>query len=66
MPRQRSRAVVKRSAKAMANWFIAAIHSIKREQRSKDPEAPKELQHLMICFDGDPCYEFLCTDFTVC
>jgi hypothetical protein len=25
----------------------------------------EELQHLMICFDDDPCYEFICTGFSV-
>jgi hypothetical protein len=34
--------------------------------QSKDSEAPKELEHLMIFFDDDPCYEFLCTDFMAC
>ena len=27
------------------------------------PQAPKEPQHLMICFDDGPCYEFICIDF---
>jgi hypothetical protein len=26
--------------------------------------APKELQHLMICFDDGPCYEFICVGFS--
>lgn len=26
---------------------------------------PKNLQHLMIYFDGGPCYEIICTGFTV-
>jgi hypothetical protein len=25
----------------------------------------EELQHLMICFNDDPCYEFICTGFSV-
>ena len=26
---------------------------------------PKELQHLMICFDDDPCYEFICVGYRI-
>ncbi|SPE54238.1 hypothetical protein SBV1_1780003 [Verrucomicrobia bacterium] len=26
---------------------------------------PKELQHLMICFDDGPCYEFICVSFSL-
>ncbi len=25
--------------------------------------SPKEFQHLMICFDDGPCYEFICVEF---
>lgn len=27
--------------------------------------SPRDLQHLMICFDDGPCYEFICRDFKV-
>jgi len=30
---------------------------------SKSSQTPKELQHLMICFDDGPCYEIICTSF---
>jgi hypothetical protein len=26
---------------------------------------PRDLHHLMICFDDGPCYEFICSKFTV-
>ena len=26
---------------------------------------PKDLQHLMVCFDDGPCYEIICADFAV-
>jgi hypothetical protein len=26
-------------------------------------QAPKELQHLMICFDDGPCYEIICVGY---
>ena len=26
-------------------------------------QSPKELQHLMICFDDGPCYEIICVGF---
>ena len=32
---------------------------------SRQPGPPKEFQHLMICFDDGPCYEFICTGFRV-
>ncbi len=28
-------------------------------------KAPTELQHLMVCFDDGPCYEFICAGFRV-
>jgi hypothetical protein len=30
---------------------------------SKASQAPKDLQHMMICFDDGPCYEFVCVSF---
>jgi hypothetical protein len=40
-------------------------------QKNSDPYyrgregVPRKLQHLMICFDDGPCYEFICVDFKV-
>jgi Xaa-Pro aminopeptidase len=28
-------------------------------------KSPTELQHLMVCFDDGPCYEFICAGFRV-
>jgi hypothetical protein len=39
-------------------WLNAAM-----KVYSKPSQAPGELQHLMICFDDGPCYEFICTSF---
>ena len=35
--------------------------SAKRYRTSRQP--PRKLQHLMICFDDDPCYEVICVSF---
>lgn len=34
-------------------------------QAANSRRSPSELQHLMICFDDGPCYEFICTAFRV-
>jgi|SRR5581483_4637163 len=34
-------------------------------QTANSRRSPSELQHLMICFDDGPCYEFICTGFRV-
>lgn len=34
-------------------------------QNAGSRRSPIELQHLMICFDDGPCYEFICTGFRI-
>jgi len=34
-------------------------------QSASARKSSRELQHLMICFDDGPCYEFICTGFQV-
>jgi len=41
-------------------WLIDLLDTYKKGRQSKST-----LQHLMICFDDGPCYEFICVDFSI-
>jgi hypothetical protein len=41
--------------------WLAEIHKI----AANNPRSAKDLQHLMICFDDGPCYEFICTGCSI-
>jgi hypothetical protein len=43
--------------------WLAAVNQNYHEYHKNMPPAPKTLQHLMICFDDGPCYEFICESF---
>jgi hypothetical protein len=43
----------------MTPWLIHSLDSNKKFSAMQK----KDLQHLMICFDDGPCYEFICADF---
>jgi hypothetical protein len=45
---------------------LGASQWLAETQKINTRISPKELQHLMICFDDGPCYEFICTGFRVC
>jgi hypothetical protein len=41
--------------------WLADFHKIAGDSR----RSSKDLQHLMICFDDGPCYEFICTGYKI-
>jgi hypothetical protein len=43
--------------------WLAEVKANSSAYYTKRQGAPKELQHLMICFDDGPCYEFICIGF---
>lgn len=43
-------------------WFEEVVERSSRHYAIRK-QPPKELQHLMICFDDGPCYEFVCARF---
>ena len=45
-----------------SSW-LAEVKANSAEYYAKRQGAPKELQHLIICFDDGPCYEFICVGF---
>lgn len=46
-----------------ASAWLADINTGYQEYHKRRPTKPKVLQHLMICFDDGPCYEFICVNF---
>ncbi|MBL9171545.1 MAG: hypothetical protein JNN07_27685 [Verrucomicrobiales bacterium] len=45
-----------------SSW-LTEVKANSAEYYAKRQLTPKELQHLMIRFDGGPCYEVICTGF---
>lgn len=45
-----------------SSW-LAEVKANSAEYYTKRQGGPKELQHLIICFDDGPCYEFICVEF---
>ncbi len=45
-----------------SSW-LAEVKANSAEYYAKRQGTPKELQHLRICFDDGPCYEFICVGF---
>lgn len=43
--------------------WLAEVKANSYEYYAKRQPTPRELRHLMICFDDGPCYEFICTGF---
>jgi hypothetical protein len=43
--------------------WLAEVKANSAAYYAKRQATPKELQHLMICFDDGPCYEFICGGF---
>jgi hypothetical protein len=43
--------------------WLAEVKANSSEYYTKRLGAPKQLQHLIICFDDGPCYEFICVGF---
>ena len=46
-----------------ASPWLAEVSANSAEYYAKRQGSLKELQHLMICFDDGPCYEFICVGF---
>ena len=43
--------------------WLEEVKAISSAYYTKRQGTPKELVHLMICFDDGPCYEFICIGF---
>jgi hypothetical protein len=43
-----------------SDW-LTAVRKRNGEFYAPQKQKPKELQHLIICLDDGPCYEFICT-----
>ena len=45
-----------------SDW-LDKVNECYQNYHSRRTTKPMELQHLTICFDDGPCYEFICTNF---
>lgn len=43
--------------------WLAEVSTLYNSYCASARQTPKELQHLMLCFDDGPCYEAICTGF---
>ena len=43
--------------------WLAEVSKFYNSYCASAKQTPKELKHLMICFDDGPCYEAICTGF---
>ena len=43
--------------------WLAEVSNLYNSYCTSAKQTPKELRHLMICFDDGPCYEAICTGF---
>jgi hypothetical protein len=43
--------------------WLAEVSKARSDYHAKMPTQPKDVQHLMICFDDGPCYEIICEGF---
>jgi hypothetical protein len=43
--------------------WLAEIGKARSEYHAGMPTQPRAVQHFMICFDDDPCYEIICEEF---
>ncbi len=46
-----------------ATEWLTEVAKISADYYNNAKQAPRNLQHLMICFDDGPCYEIICVGF---
>lgn len=54
-----------RLVEIQSSAWLAEVRTNSAPYYANRQAAPKPLRHLMICFDDAPCYEFICSGFTI-